>query len=73
MCYDYGQKIFCNYFDKSRLIEDNIINPDWIKKYFPRNNLDVTYVNKFLGLLALEIWYRLFIVKDLKSDEKLDV
>ncbi len=73
MWYDYGQKIFCNYFDKSRLVEDNIINPDWIKKYFPRNNLDVTYVNKFLGLLALEIWYRLFIVKDLKSDEKLDV
>ena len=73
MWYDYAQKIFCNYFDKSRLIEDNIINPDWIKKHISKNNLDVTYVNKFLGLLALEIWYRLFIVKDLKSNEKLDV
>jgi len=29
-------------------------------------------VNKFLGLLALEIWYRLFITKEMSSNTTLD-
>jgi len=67
----YGKKIFNFYFDKSRLIEDKIINPNWINKYALKDNLDPSYVNKLLGLLALEIWYRIFIVKNLSSSEKL--
>ena len=38
---------------------------------FDKDNLDIRYINKFLGLLAFEIWYRLFITKEIKSDEKL--
>ena len=67
----YGKKIFLHYFDKSRLVEDQIVNSDWVQRYVSKNNLDVRYINKFLGILALEIWYRLFITKDLKSNEKL--
>ena len=66
-----AQKIFLHYFDKSRLIEDKILNSDWIQKYSNKDNLDARYVNKLLGILALEIWYRLFIAKDLNSNEKL--
>ena len=66
-----GFEIFQNYFDKSRLIDDNLINSDWIKKHVSKNCTDVRYVNKFLGLLALEIWYRLFITNDISPDEKL--
>ena len=63
----------CKYFfDKSRLIESNLINKDWIKKYIDSPGLDVKYVNKFLGLLACEIWYRLFITKDMNSNDTLD-
>ena len=69
----YAQKIFLNYFDKSRLIEDKILNSDWIQKYSIKSNLDVRYINKLLGILALEIWYRLFITKDLNPNEKLTV
>ena len=69
----YGQKIFLHYFDKSRLTEDKILNSDWIQKYSNKSNLDVRYVNKLLGILALEIWYRLFITKDLHADEKLTI
>ena len=68
----YGKKIFLNYFDKSRLIEDKIINSDWIDKHISKNNLDVRYINKFLGILALEIWYRIFITNEINPDEKLD-
>ena len=66
-----GFEIFQNYFDKSRLVDDNLINFDWIKKHVSKNCTDVRYVNKFLGLLALEIWYRLFITNDISPDEKL--
>ena len=55
----------------SRLIEDKILSSDWIKKYSNKSNLDARYVNKLLGILALEIWYRLFITKDLNPNEKL--
>ena len=68
----YGKEIFLHYFDKSRLVEDKIINSDWIEHHITKNDLDVRYVNKFLGILALEIWYRIFITKEVNPDEKLD-
>tara|TARA_B100000686_G_scaffold21296_1_gene19475 strand:+ start:1442 stop:2521 length:1080 start_codon:yes stop_codon:yes gene_type:complete len=69
----YARTIFLHYFDKSRLIEDKILNSEWIQKYSTKSNLDARYVNKLLGILALEIWYRLFITKDLDSNEKLTI
>ena len=68
----YGKDIFLHYFDKSRLLEDKIINSDWIEHHITKNDLDVRYVNKFLGILALEIWYRIFITNEVNPDEKLD-
>jgi len=34
---------------------------------------DVRYVNKFLGLLAFEIWYRIFVTKEMNSETKLSI
>ena len=68
----YGKEIFLHYFDKSRLVEDQIINLDWVQRHISKNNLDVRYVNKFLGILALEIWYRIFITNEVNPNEKLD-
>ena len=63
----------CKYFfDKSRLIESGLINGDWVTKYIDNPELDVKYVNKFLGLLACEIWYRLFITREMSSNDTLD-
>jgi asparagine synthase (glutamine-hydrolysing) len=69
----YGKKIFLHFFDKSRLVEDKIINSAWIEKHISKNNLDIRYVNKFLGILALEIWYRLLITKEMNENEKLQI
>jgi asparagine synthase (glutamine-hydrolysing) len=69
----YGKKTFLYYFDKSRLIEDKIINSDWIEKHISKNDLDTRYINKFLGILALEIWYRLLITKEMNENEKLQI
>ena len=61
--------ILCHQFlDKSRIVEDGWINKEWIKKHIDKSDLDVKYVNKFLGILAVEIWYRLFITKEISSE-----
>ena len=69
----YGKEIFLHYFDKSRLVEDKIINSDWIDKHISKNDLDTRYINKFLGILALEIWYRLLVTKEMTENEKLQI
>jgi len=69
----YGKKLCKFYLDKSRLVHDDWINNEWIIKHIDKDNLDIRYINKFLGLLAFEIWYRLFITKEMNSDEKLSI
>jgi len=59
------------FFDNARIVQDNWISNEWIEKYIDRENLDIKYINKFLGLLAFEIWYRLFITKELSPNTKL--
>jgi asparagine synthase (glutamine-hydrolysing) len=59
------------FFDNARIVKDGWINNEWIKKYIDKENLDIKYINKFLGLLAFEIWYRLFITKEMNKNEKL--
>ena len=70
---NYGQKICKFYLSNSRIVKEGWINDDWINTYIDKKNLDVKYVNKFLGILALEIWYRIFISKEISPDEKLSV
>ncbi len=69
----HGKKL-CNYYlDQARIVQDKWINGDWIKTHFKKldNDLDVRYVNKFLGLFAFEIWYRIFITKEMREDATL--
>jgi len=68
-----GGKEICRYFlADARIIKDGWINKEWIEKTISNDDLDYRYVNKFLGLLAFEIWYRLFITKEISPDEKLN-
>ncbi len=68
----HGHDLCHEFLDKSRIVEDGWINNDWIKKYIDKSNLDIKFVNKFLGILSLEIWYRLFITKEISSELKLN-
>ena len=67
----HGYNLCDYYLSDARTIQDNWISKDWIQKHFRKNDLDIRYVNKFLGILALEIWYRLFITKEMKPTTKL--
>jgi len=67
-----GQKLCKEYLLDSRIVKEGWIKKDWITKYVDKTeNLDIKYINKFFGLLAFEIWYRLFVTKEMKPDNKL--
>mgnify|MGYP001363055710 FL=1 len=68
----YGQSLCQEYLIDSEVAKDGWINKDWISKYIHKDDLDVRYVNKFLGLLAFEIWYRLFVTKDMSANTTLN-
>ena len=68
----HGHSICKNFLTDSRVVKDGWINNDWIQKHIDSPDLDVKYVNKFLGILAFEIWYRLFITKEMSSNSTLD-
>jgi len=67
----YGHKICKEFFDNSRIVKDGWINGEWIKKHIDNASLPINYINKFLGLLAFEIWYRIFVTKEMNENTKL--
>jgi len=67
-----GQSICQEYLIDSEIVKAGWINKDWISQHIGKDDLDVRYVNKFLGLLAFEIWYRLFVTKEMSSETTLD-
>jgi len=68
----YGKDICNSYLLDSNIVNDGWVSKDWILKNINKNNLDIRHINKFLGLLAFEIWYRLFITKEITSTTKLN-
>ena len=67
----HGKELCKYYLSDSRIVREGWINKNWIEQYIDRDDMDVRYVNKFLGLLAFEIWYRIFVTKEMKSDTTL--
>ena len=69
----HGLELCDQYLTDARITKYKIINQSWINQHIKelRSKPDVKYVNKFLGLLALEIWFRLFVTKEIKQNTKL--
>ena len=68
----YGKSICTEYLLDSSIVNDGWINKKWITSHINRSDLDVRYINKFLGLLAFEIWYRLFVTKEMDANTRLN-
>ena len=69
---NYGHALCKEFLNDSRAVKDGWINNDWIQKYIDSSELDVKYVNKFFGILAFEVWYRIFVTKEMNSNATLD-
>ena len=67
----YGHNLCKEFLGNSRVVQDGWINKDWILKHIDNSELDVKYINKFLGILALEIWFRIFVTKEMNGNESL--
>ena len=62
--------------EDAEMIKNKIINIDWITKSRRKirdeeKSVKFRYINKMFSLLAFEIWFRLFVTKNLKSNVKL--
>ena len=68
---NYGYEICKDFLLDAEISKEGWINSDWINLHLSKELNDIKYINKFLGLLALEIWFRLFITKSLKSNSLL--
>ena len=70
---DYGKEICKQYLFDARIVRDGWISNEWIQKNFQKANSDkdIRYINKFFSLLGYEIWYRLFVTKEMSSSETL--
>lgn len=55
---NYGFDMANEYLTDSLLVQDDWIEKNWIKSNLHSKELDVRHINKLLGILALEIWYR---------------
>ena len=71
---NHGKELCKNYLMDARIVKDGFVRQEWISKHFKEieNDLDVRYVNKFLGLLAFEVWYRIFVTEEMNPDTKLN-
>ena len=70
-----GKEIFEKFlFDKnSHVYKKELIDFDWIKKtsQIVNDDGDVRYLNRLVSILALEIWYKVEVIKEMKPSEKL--
>ena len=66
-----GKDLCKKYLLNSRLVQDSWILKDWILKYIDKNDIEIRYVNKFFGLLAYEIWYRIHVTQEMNSNSKI--
>jgi asparagine synthase (glutamine-hydrolysing) len=59
---------------KSQIYKKNIINYDWVVNAFEKVEFDgdIRYLNRLISILALEIWIKIFITHELKSNSKLN-
>ncbi len=71
----HGNDICQSYLlDKNaNIYQNNIINYDWVVKAFEKTNNDgdIRYLNRLISILAVEIWFNVFITKQIKPLKKL--
>ena len=57
---NYGLSMAKDYLIDGKIIQDDWIKRDWVQSNLNNKNIDIRHINKLLGLLAFEIWYRNF-------------
>lgn len=66
-----GKEICKQFLIDSNLVKQSWISKDWILSNIDKKDLETRYVNKFFGLLAFEIWYRINITHEMSGNENI--
>jgi asparagine synthase (glutamine-hydrolysing) len=68
----FGNEMVQTYLKNSRISQENYVNEAWISTALEKaNKFDIRYINKLLSVLSFEIWYRLLVTKEIKSNDTL--
>jgi len=54
----HGLEMAKEYLVDGKIIQDGWIKKDWVQSNLNDQNIDIRHINKLLGLLSFEIWYR---------------
>ena len=57
---NFGFSMAKEFLTDAKIIQDGWISKDWVQTNLKKKDLDISHINKLLGLLAFEIWYRHF-------------
>jgi len=70
-----GKKIFESLVmtDKANVFKNKIIDYSWVVSAFEKisQDGDIRYLNRLISILALEIWYKMIILKEFDQNQKL--
>ena len=68
-----GKDIVTSNLERGRIFEEKIIDQKWYHNALSRIDQtgDPRYISKLLQLLSLEIWYKLFITREIKDTHHL--
>jgi asparagine synthase (glutamine-hydrolysing) len=72
-----AREIIARYVNSdSEIVKNKLLNEKWITSIYRKlqednSELNLRYINKMLSVLALEIWYKLFVSKSMKKKQKL--
>jgi asparagine synthase (glutamine-hydrolysing) len=69
-----GREIAGKYVNgESETVRAGVISRQWVQNTITRlaGEPDVRYVNKMLGILALEVWWRLHVGRTIKPNQRL--
>lgn len=70
---NFGKELTQIYLNDARIVKDGWISSNWITSALGKiqEDEDIRYMNKILHIMSFEIWYRLFITKELSPHDKL--
>ncbi len=61
---NHGHEMAKEYLSDGKTIQDGWIKKDWVQSNLNNPNIDIRHINKLLGLLSFEIWYRKIKLQD---------
>lgn len=72
---EHGREVSRKYLldESSRIYQKKLININWVRRAFHTvdDDGDIRYLNRLISILALEVWFRIFVTKEMKPTAKL--